>query len=91
MQGGTGGRKSPRDGGGGGRGARGRIRDGGVAKCGKAGAARVMTEATEATEIAASERKRATEDLSVGTHKDGAGGKYHVGRTGPKESADENA
>ena len=37
-----------------------------------------------------SRTKIATEDLPVITHDDGAGGKYHVGRTGPEESAEES-
>ena len=81
-----GGRKSQRDGGGGGRGAGGRTRDRGRSKRGKAGAAR----GTATTATAARERKRVTEDLLVGTHDEGAGGKYRVGRTGPEESADES-
>ena len=41
--------------------------------------------------IAASRRKRATEDPPVRRHDDVTGGKYCVGGTGLEESADESA
>ena len=90
-RGGAGKHKSLRNCGGGGKGSGGRIRDVEGAKRSNAGAVRGVTEAKETTATAMRGRKIATEDPPVRTHDDSAGGKYHVGGTGPENSADESA
>ena len=78
---GVGGRKIPRDGGGGGRRAG---EDRGTAEWGE-------MEVTETMAMATSGRRRRTEDPPVSTQNNGAGRKYCVGGNGTEESTDKSA
>ena len=82
--GGAGGRTIPRGGGGGGRGSGGKSRDGRGTNCGMTGAERGRMKATDMMVTAASGRRRTTEDPTVSTQDNSAGGGVLRGRDGQR-------